>query len=353
VAFAASAAACSSDYKKLSSGGSLPEIVVYDVFGADRDPSFYYSLVKRSHDEEDFCYRCGSDPYVVDKNIDAIQRLGDAAYGRLEGQAQVIILLAEVAIEDRSPLARAAAMTSLTKIGLKLPRYPGRPVEDDGRQFLALAGELRALYRDGACRPSTAADRARAVEVLGRLGDLHFADFRLYKETLREFSGRNYLVDERDPAIRSAIDTATVKRSDALIRATLRTGVEDGDAQVRIDAVRGLETLADVEAEEVVVNRLGHEPIWLARLEMIEYLGRVGTPGAVAALVPLVDDPEAAVRHKAREALARLAGSDHGLRRAAWEAWARRRHPGIRFAGAAEEPADAAAAQPPAPAPAR
>jgi hypothetical protein len=242
-------------------------------------------------------------------------------------------------------------MTTLTKIGVKLPRYAVRPVEDDGQQFLALAGELRRLYRDGAGRPCSPAESARAVEVLGRLGDLRFGDFRLYKETLREFSGRNYLVDERDPTLRAAIDTATVKRSDALIRATLRAGVEDGDAQARIDAVRGLETLRDPEAEEVVIRRLGHEPSWLARLEMIEYLGRVGTPVAVAALVPLVEDPEAAVRHKAREVLARLAGSDHGIRRAGWEAWARRRHPTIRF-GDDEEPADPASPRQPASAPA-
>jgi hypothetical protein len=336
---------CSASYKKLSSGGSAADVLVYDVFGADRDPSYYYSLVKRSHDEEDFCYRCGADPYLVDKNIDAIQRLGDAQYGRLEGQAQVLLLLAAVATEDRSPLARAASMTTLTKIGVKLPRYPAHPVDDDGRQFLALAKqELRALYQDGRASPATPAQRARALEVLQRLGDLRFAQFDQQKAALREFAGRSYLIDERDPALRSAIDTAIVQRSDALVRATLRAGVEDRDPQVRVDAVRGLETLADAEAEDVVADRLRDEPSWLVRLEMVEYLGRVATPRAVGALVPLVADPEAAVRHKARESLARIAGSDHGVRREAWETWARARYPSIELPPA--RPAKVAAGGP-------
>jgi HEAT repeat protein len=324
---------CSSRYKKLAHGGSPVEAVLYDVVGYERDPGHYYRVVQGCHDECDFRYRCGDDPYVVDKSIDAVQRLGNASFGRLEGQAMTIVLLQETLIEDPSALARASAATSLTKIGLKLPRYPGTPVDDTGERFLALAQELRGLYGGGSGRPATPAAKARAIEVLRQLGDLRAPDVLEAKKWLKETYGRKYLVDERDPEIRAAIDTATVKRSDAVVRLALSAAVEDPAPEVRADAVRGLKTLGEGAAEESVIARLPREPSWLVKLEMAEYLGKMGTAQGVSALLPLLDDPDSSVRHKAQQSLARVAGRDLGFRRRTWELWARQRYPGIRLDG--------------------
>lgn len=334
VAAAAPAPACSSDYKKLSSGGSIADTLMYDVLGNDRDPSYYYTLVQRSHCPQTFCYLCGDDPYILDKNVDAIQRLGDASFGRLEGQAETLVLLEEILIEDRSALARAAAATSMTKIALKLPRYPASPVPDDGRQFLALAQEIGRIY-GGGC-PLAPPARARVAAALQQIGNLDFDDLKNSKNAVKELVGRAYLVDERDPQVRTAYDTAVVKRSHDLVLTSLRLAMEDPAAEVRVDAVRGLKTLGDAESQPAVLDRLARESAWLVRLEIVEYLGRTGGGPAVAGLLPLLDDADASVRHKSREALTRIAGRDLGIRRRSWEAWARQAFPGLSLPEAAE-----------------
>jgi hypothetical protein len=326
---AAALSGCSSDFKKLSSGGSAADVLMYDILGADRGAQYYYDLVRDSHDEQDFCYECGTDPYLVDKNIDAIHRLGDATYGRLEGQAQVVELMVELLLEDRSALARSAAATSLTKMAVRWPPYPSTPIPDEGERFLSLAPELARLYERGGGRSVSAADRPRALAVLRDLGDLDFDDLSMEKKALKEFYGRPYLIGEQDPALRTAIDTALVKRSRAVSLSVLRAAVEDSEPQVRADAVRGLKTIGDASAEAAVVDRLGREPSWLVQMEIVEYLGRIGTEGAAAALLPRLDDPNSSVRWKARESLVSMAGRDLGHRRGAWEAWARRTWPGI------------------------
>jgi hypothetical protein len=341
-AVAALLSGCTGDYKKMSETESPAEILMYRVFGADRGAQYYYDLVRQSHDEEDFGYRCGTEKYLVDRNIDAIQHLGDSRMTRLEGQALVIDLLVEVLVEDRSALARSASATSLTKIGARLPPYEDHPIEDRGERFLGLAQEIGGLYRQGGGGSVPPASRARAQEALRQIGDLEFDDLSMDKKAVKELSGRPYLLDERDPVLRAAIDTALVKRSDALIRSALRAAVEDPEAQVRADAVRGLKTLTDTRSDEAVVARLDREPSWLVRMEILEYLGKVATPRAVAALVPRLDDANASVRHKAQDSLARIAGRDLGIRRRTWEAWARQRYPGIELPG--DEPESVAAA---------
>jgi HEAT repeat protein len=172
--------------------------------------------------------------------------------------------------------------------------------------------------------------------VLRELGDLHTEDVTQAKAWIREFFGREYLRGERDPQMRGAIDTATVKRADALVRLALRLAVDDPAPEVRTDAVRGLKTLGDVASADIVIQRVSHETNWLARLEMIEYLGRIGTGPAVAALIPFVEHPHASARHKARTALARVAGQDLGIRTVTWEEWAKARFPEIRPPDAAK-----------------
>lgn len=330
-----------SQYKKL--GTSPTDYVMYDMLGRDRSPDYYYRLVRDSHSETDFCYECGDDPYLVDKNIDAIQRLGDATFARLEGEAQVVELMQEVVSEDRSALARSSAIDTLTKLGLKLPSYPGRRIEDDGSAFLAASQELDRIYGQQAARGCPPASRQRVVQLVERIGDLQFPSFLNTKNALKLFYGRRYLVDERDPAIRQAIDTALVKRMDALIHYTLQNAVEDAVPSVRASAVRGLKALDDQGAVEDVLRRLEMEPDWLVRIEIVEYLGIVGTRDGVKALIGLLDDANASVRSKARGALAQIAGADYGFRAQSWMHWARSVDPSIVFEeeGAEDEAVDA------------
>lgn len=333
-------AGCSSRYKKLRRGGSAKDFVVHDMLDRDRCPQDYYCLIRSSHREKDFCYECGqSDPFLVDKNIDAVERLGRAGYGRLEGQAEVVELLSEVAMEDRSALARAQAVTSLTQIGVKLPRYGACEITDNGSELLRLMREIDQVYAGqaqraaGQNRSCPPASRTYLASRFARIGSLRFgaADFAYNRQSLRFFYGRRAIVDEQDPGVRQAIDTALAMRTREVIRVSLIAKVDDSDAQVRQDAVRGLKLMAEASAIEAVVDRIGYETSWLVRMEAVEYLGKVGTRPAVQTLIPLLDDPNASVRHKAQEGLRRIAGTDYGTRRAAWEHWARQKDPTLTF----------------------
>ncbi len=343
---------CSSRYKKLSQGGSMTDVLFYDVLGRDRSPEQYYDFVRKSHREKDFCYECASgDPFLVDKNIDALERLGHADFGRLEGVGEVVELMSEVVTGDRSALARAQAATSMTKIALRLPRYEGRPVPDDGGKLLRYMQDVDRAYLGAAVPPPSAArgatpvpstrrtcppaSRALVIDRIGRIGDLAFAstDLRFYWQAIRFFYGRPYLVDEQDPQLRQAIDTALTKRIQALVHVTLASAVLDREASVREDAIRGLKTLEDADAVETIAEQIRLEAHWLVRLEAAEYFGRVGTRTGVKMLIGLLGDANASVRHKARESLSTLAGEDFGTRAVNWKWWARRKDPTIVFEG--------------------
>ncbi len=330
--------ACS-DYKKLSHGGSFTDVVIHDILGQDRPPQDYYQYVRDSHKSGDFCYACGDDAFLVDKNIDAVQRLGNAEFGRLEGEAQVLELFTEVLLEDCSALARSSAANSITKIGLKLPAYCYTPVPDDGSRLLCMLRELDCMHdangRRRAC--GTGASR-RVATLITQIGNLSFDRYLNTRNAIKPFYDRKYLVDETAPAVRSAIDTALVKRMRALIHEALASAVDDREASVRIDALKGLKTLGDRAAADVVNDRLAVETQWLVKSEAIEYFGRVGTRQGVVSLVGLLDDPNASVRFKARTSLVRIAGKDYGARRKAWTYWARQVDPAIDFG---DEDADA------------
>ncbi|MFV1958691.1 MAG: HEAT repeat domain-containing protein [Planctomycetota bacterium] len=337
--------ACSGRMKKLSTSGSIADTLFYDILDRDRAPRYYYSLVRSSHRERDFCYTCREDdPYLVDKNIDAVQRLGHANFGRLEGVAEVVELFSEVIMEDCAALARASAATSLTEIGLKLPRYDVRQIRDDGKKLLALMQRVDGIYdrtkKSGSCSPG---DRQAVIQALREIGDLQFSsiDFRFYRQSLRFFYGRAYLVDEEDPVVREAIDTALTKRIVDLIRVSLQAAVDDPVADVRSSALTGLKIHGDSSAADTVTQRMEYETNWLVRMDAVEYLGRVGGRQAVRTLVPMLDDPNASVRHKVRQSLVRIAGEDMGFRRRAWEQWARAKDPTIEFGSAKEGDEDA------------
>ena len=118
--------ACTSSQQKLSGDASVIDGLVHDVLQIDRNPSHYYEVVRDSHDPETFRYRQSEDPYLIDKNVDAAQKLGQAEFARLEGQAQVVDKLSDILLEDPAALAQAHAANSLTRMGVKLPQYRSR-----------------------------------------------------------------------------------------------------------------------------------------------------------------------------------------------------------------------------------
>lgn len=324
-------AACSASQQKLSSEGASPiDGLVHDVLGIDRNPSYYYELVRDSHDAEDFGYRPSQDPFVIDKNVDAVQKLGQAEFARLEGQAQVVDKLTDVLLEDPSALAQANAANSLTRLGLKLPQYRSRGLQERGDVFLALLREMDAIHAaGGALQTNPGWARRRTIEILDRIGRFEMATLILAKDTLRPFFTRDYLIDASDPAIRQAADTALVRRMGEVIRLALRSAVDADEPYVREEAIRGLKTLGDRSAQDAVLARLAVESNWRVRSEAVEYLGRAGSQEGVAVLLPLLDDPDPTLRHKTRQALTRIAGRDLGFRRRTWTRWAHARYPDL------------------------
>jgi len=321
-------AGCGSTQKKLSNGGVMDGLV-YGVFKQDRNPSYYYELVRDSHDKEGFEYRPSSDPFLVDKNVDAVQKLGQANFARLGGQAQVVGLLSDVVLEDPAALAQANAANSLARMGLKLPQYRTRGREERGDLFLALLKEMDAMHAPAAagCAPPPAPNRDRMIYILKTIGDMEMETLQLSKDSLKPFYTRDYLIDASDPGIRQASDTALVKRMGEVIRLALRATVDADVAYVREEAIRGLKILGDHGAEDAVLARLDIEPSWRVRSEAVEFLGRMGSANAVEALLPILNDADPTLRLKARGALTRIAGRDLGIRERAWKRWAYARYP--------------------------
>lgn len=320
--------ACSSSQEKLSGDSSVIDGLVHDVLKIDRNPSYYYELVRDSHDPESFGYLTSGDPYLVDKNVDAVQKLGQASFARLEGQAQVVDKLSDVLLEDPSALAQANAANSLTRLGVRLPQYRSRGLEERGDVFLSLLREMDGIHAPGgAMRTNPGWARQRVVEILTTIGRFEMATAILAKSTLKPFYTRDYLIDATDPAIRQASDTALVRRMGEVIRLALRSAVDADEPYVREEAIRGLKTLGDRSAEDAVLARLAVESNWRVRAEAVEFLGRAGGPEGVAVLLPLLDDPDPTLRHKTRQALTRMAGRDLGIRRRTWTRWAHARYP--------------------------
>lgn len=327
---------CSNKQKKLSSpGGGMGDAIMHDILGADRDPAYYFALLERSRDPETFCYRCGDDPYLIDKNIDAIQKLGDAPIARLEGQANLISLLMEILLEDRSALARSASAVTLTKLGARLPRYASAGPVDDGSGLAAAIAEIQGLYRGG----RSAASLARVAVRVTQIGDARYEQGLFTKKALQFFGTTAALIDETDPAVRQALDTALTRKSREAVVYALTAAVEGPADFVRADAVRGLRVLGEAPALATVVERVEVEVSPRVRGEAVEYFGRIGGAPAVRALLPRLSDTDGSVRVKARDALTRIAGQDLGGRDRPWRSWAAQRFPGEAF----DEPAGAPA----------
>ena len=321
--------ACSSRVRKLSSGGAM-DVLLYDILGQSRNPDYYYSLLRDSHDPESdkYEYRPADDKFLVDKNVDAAEKLGAAQFARLEGQAMTVVILSHMLLEDPAAMARTNAASSLTKIGLRLPRYPEpayQPPIERGTQLLAAIRELDAMHNERALRhPSYAQRRLQLVQ---EIGQYHILDLEIARDSLKLFFTRDYLIDATDSQLRAAADTALVRRTDRMVRLALRAGLDSPVAHTRRQAVIGLKILSDRGAESTVLARLQIESDWQVRSEAIEYLGKLASVDGLAVLIAMLDAPDPSIRHKSRQALVRIAGRDYGKRRAVWTQWARQRFP--------------------------
>lgn len=318
--------------RKLSSGGGAMDTVFYDWLGMDRGTSYYYDVVANAHERKNFAYRNTSDPYLADKCVDAVRRLGTAEYARLEGQAQVILLLSDVLLEDPVSLAKDHAAGSLALLATRMPSPAYTPRPERGDRFLALLQELDRLHEpDGRRRSDTDATRRRVAAGVEEIGTYQFPSLQLTKDGLRWFPSRAWITQETDPELREVYDRAMVRRSRQVVVASLERGVSDPGPYVRRASVQGLKTIGSAESLDEVVERLPEESHALVRAEMAEYFGAIGGRTASATLVSLLSDNDGGVRHRAHQALVRLAGRDLGRDLAAWERW--------RDAGASAGPA--------------
>jgi hypothetical protein len=319
------AGGCSNKARKLNEGGDFMSQVYYGLLGGERDPSYYYSMVRDSHDAESFAYRPSEDPYLVDKNVDALVHLGDVPFARLEGLSNTVSMLVEVVLEDRSALARSAAAVSLTKIASRLPRY-GRPgPTDDGSLLASAMAEIQGAYGTGrlaAGFETHVADRIRAI------GEATYDPGVYAKKALQFFGTTPHLIDETQPRVREALDTAMTRTARQAAVYALTAAIEGPTDYVRADAVRGLKVLGELGAVEAVASRVAVEVSPRVRSEAAEYFARAASPDAVAALLPMLDDVDGSVRFKSRQALAQIAGEDRGGRRGPWQRWAEARWPG-------------------------
>ncbi len=331
---------CSSQAKKVSGGGGITDVLMYDVLGRQRSPTYYHEVLRDSHDRDRFCYRCTEDPFLIDKSIDAAQKLGDAQFARARGPG-----------DRRGPAHRGAARRSVAvgtgqrrelahQDGIEdsaLRRKPGVP--ETGERFLRLVQEMDAMHPEGVRRPGEPA-RRRLLAILTEIGRFEIDDVVVAKNSLVPFSSRAYLIDESDPAVRTAIDTALSRRLRGLIHVALESAVQAPHAWTREEAIRGLKTLNDDGAQDAVLAQLEVETNWRVRSEAVEYLGRIGTPEAVQRLLPMLEDQETTIRHKSRQALVRIAGRDYGIRRRAWTRWAKSRYPNLELERETEEASD-------------
>ncbi|MDJ0520584.1 MAG: HEAT repeat domain-containing protein [Planctomycetota bacterium] len=319
---AATLVGCTRTKKLSGEDTTIFEDLRYGVLGQDRPAEEYYRIVRERRDDRTGRYRVTQDKYLVDKTVDAVQRLGKLEYERLESQAQVMDLLGDVVASDPSALARTNAANSLTRLAVRLQQPDVRLVRDDGRGMRALVRQMDALH--GGARASR--DPARTARLLDQLGRYELPTGALAREALRPLYTRRYLV-ESGGAVRRALDQALVLRMREAARLSLEQAVDADTGYLREEAVRGLKTIQAKRSEPVVLRRLGREPEARVRAEIVEYLGVAGSSTSIAALLPLLDDANPTLRVKARQSLTRIAGRDLGFRRATWTRWAIARHP--------------------------
>lgn len=325
VAFALALMTCalSGCSRKLSTGGGAMDVIFYDMLGMERSTAEYYAILRNAHDPSTFAIRHRDDnPFVADQAVDAIVHLGRATYSRLEGEAQVVLLLSDVLIEDPAALARDRSAASLALLGTRLLVPAGAGIPERGDRFLARLKELDSLHdADGRRLDPSPAGARRVGQIVEEIGRYDMPKLELDKDALRWFPTRAYIANETDPTLREIFDRAMVRRTRAVIDRSLEAAVADPVAYVRVSAVQGLKTVVYAAAVPTVQERLETESSPLVRGEIAEYLGAVGGVDAATTLVAMLRDDDGGVRLRAQRALVRIAGTDLGRDASAWSSW--------------------------------
>jgi len=117
---------------------------------------------------------------------------------------------------------------------------------------------------------------------------------------------------EQDPLIR-----AEVVRAVSLLRCPtagtlLGQATKDGDADVRIDACKGLHRQVGPEATAVLAEVLSSDTDPDVRLAAARALGHTGDPAAVPALGSALDDQDPAMQYRAVSSLRKVGPQDLG-----------------------------------------
>jgi hypothetical protein len=199
-------------------------VVSHETLGMDRGTSYYFETLKSAHWRQTFGYHYAEDAYSVDKCVDAIVRLGTSVYRRLEGQAQVVLLLSDVVAENPSSSVRAAAATSLANLSARAPSAPAILVPDPGDRLLAIMKELDGLHDENGVRrndsPGTRQHVSNLVDELGRL-EFDADDLLTSQNALKFFLTRPFILGEGDPTLRETFDRATARRMQSVVDGTL------------------------------------------------------------------------------------------------------------------------------------
>ena len=128
--------------------------------------------------------------------------------------------------------------------------------------------------------------------------------------------------------MRDALEWSTSRVADQVVYLTFLAALDDPVAFVRSQAVRTLEPIARPEVLLAFARALARERDFVARLTMIEAVGRAGKdrldaePFLVPALATALHDPDETIRLAAARALGRVIGGRADADDAAgWQRW--------------------------------
>jgi hypothetical protein len=130
------------------------------------------------------------------------------------------------------------------------------------------------------------------------------------------------LLAEHDPAVRARIVTEAATFQTPAADAICRGGAADPDPRVRVAACGVWERRGGPEAVRLLAARAAEDADLGVRLRAIRGLGEISDEATIAALVPLLSDPDPAVQYRVCRALSRSAGLDLGDDPSRWQEWA-------------------------------
>ncbi len=203
-----------------------------------------------------------------------------------------------------TPMPAAPATPTPAAPATPAPATPPRsaPPADDDNLFSSPAAKARA----GLVASTAAAARAGASS-----------------EQIR-FTRRmvEMLLSEHDGGVRARIveEAATFETSPA--RAIIQGAANDPDPRVRAAACNAWESRGGSDAVSFLASRATTDADLGVRLRAIRALGELRDQTAVAALIPLLDDPDPAVQTRVCLALGRVTGLALGDDPQRWRQWA-------------------------------